>query len=107
MRRIDLLSDILSPVLFALINNLSTTYAIAFVVTWNTLSVIPEYLILRVVYQRVPTLARKGWEKAQTDDVAEADGEGERLGDREVNRKEEKIGITRMKRDDEEEVRSH
>jgi hypothetical protein len=78
-----------------------------FVVSWNAISVIPEYLILREVYQKVPALARKGWEKAQTDDVAEGEGEGEGEGDREVDRKEGKIGITRMKRDDEEEVHSY
>ena len=103
MRRIDLTCDILSPIAFSLfLFYLGTSAAIIFVVSWNSISFIPEYLILREVYQIVPSLSQKGWEQAAGEEKGE-----EEEGDRAIDKKEGEIGITRKggKGQEEEEVR--
>ena len=103
MRRIDLTCDILSPVAFSLfLFYLGTSAAIIFVVAWNSVSLIPEYIILRNVYHIVPSLSQKGWEQAAGEEKGE-----EEEGDRAIDKKEGEIGITRKggRSQEEEEVR--
>ena len=58
MRRIDLLCDILSPLSFSfVIYYTSVPITLLFLVLWNCVSVVPEYMLLLAVYNRSPTLS--------------------------------------------------
>jgi len=79
VRRIDLVTKILSPLACGQIMTLtSLTGGAIFIVVWNILSMCSEYYLLRVVYKRTPALATK-----RSDD----DEEGEEMANLNENGK--------------------
>eukprot|EP00007_Cunea_sp_BSH-02190019_P003776 CAMPEP_0174238264 /NCGR_PEP_ID=MMETSP0417-20130205/10713_1 /TAXON_ID=242541 /ORGANISM="Mayorella sp, Strain BSH-02190019" /LENGTH=671 /DNA_ID=CAMNT_0015317083 /DNA_START=130 /DNA_END=2145 /DNA_ORIENTATION=+ len=57
MRRIDLICDMVSPLVFGTFLDFSSAFAgLIMVVVWNVVSVVPEYFLLSAVYDRVPAL---------------------------------------------------